>query len=233
MTLKDVWRDSINDGRIVFLIGFIGVYAIFAGLQRTAIAIIFWSMMLFIVLWFDRGTEEEKRIGRIIGAVTVVVLILVLLFETSILPVSALTISTEQQGEQLRIDISGIPPYEIWRNGDKIAENYPAGYLYTTIEPGQGYIISVTDLENETASESGIMDFYNYPLSIWLLIILSIVMIIIAIKIMFMAFPALALTALLMLYITPDVTYIPILRIIPALLLIGAFGTFWLHGDES
>lgn len=233
MTLKDVWRDSINDGRIVFLIGFIGVYAIFAGLQRTAIAIIFWSMMLFIVLWFDRGTEEEKRIGRIIGAVTVVVLILVLLIETLVLPVSALTISTEQQGEQLRIDISGIPPYEIWKNGDKIAENYPAGYLYTTIEPGQGYIISVTDSENQTVSESGIMNFYNYPLSIWLLIILSIVMMIIAVKIMFMAFPALALTALLMLYITPDVTYIPILRIIPALLLIGAFGTFWLHGDES
>jgi len=233
MTLKDIWKDSINDGRIMFLIGFIGVYALFAGLQRTAIAIIFWSMMLFVVLWFDRGTEEEKRIGRIIGAGTVVVLTLFVLFESLVLPVSALTISTEQQGAQLRIDISGIPPYEIWRNGDKIAENYPAGYLYTTIEPGQGYIVSVTDSENETVSESGIMHFYNYPLSIWFLIILSIGMMIIAVKIMFMAFPALALTALLMLHITPDVSYIPILRIVPALLLIGAFGTFWLHGDES
>lgn len=229
-------ENTLKNNILVFLGTALIIFSVLTLLRNTYagfVGTVFFTVLIIGVEWANRQSLKDRIFIKDVLKTVALILIVLILFQLSAVPVNAFRINATQYNEKIEWNIEGMKPYTIWYDDKLILENYPESIILTNTNPGEKHILTVTDSKNETRSLTVVANNYTYPIWIWFLLLLTVIFIIVSIKVPFMVFPATVLSGLLFLLITPDSSYLPILRLIPAALFIGSMGAIYIQGTES
>ncbi len=162
-------------------------------------------------LWVNRLPHEERLWWKRLVGFTIILLAIVVAITYN--PVSALTISGNQDGDQIHWEIAdGNPPYTVFINGVEVVSGYPGTVLSTDAEPGRQYTAVVMD--NESVADHTVTgEYYTYPMWVWLLFAAMLACLIISIWLPYAAFGAAIAGGFLLLLVAPNPDYAAYLRI--------------------
>jgi len=162
-------------------------------------------------LWVNRLPREERLWWKRLVGITIILLAIVVAITYN--PVSALTISGNQDGDQIHWKIAdGDPPYTVFINGVEVVSGYPGTVLSTDAEPGRQYTAVVMD--NESVADHTVTgEYYTYPMWVWLLFAAMLACLIISIWLPYAAFGAAIAGGFLLLLVAPNPDYAAYLRI--------------------
>ena len=194
-------------GVLVYLL----IYYITGSTIQAVFGILIFMLMCLGVLWVNRLPREDRLwCKRLVGITAILLSALVAI---SYYPASALTITGEPSGDQIRWEITdGEPPYTVFVNGVEIVRDYPGAVVLTDSEPGKQYTAVVMD--NESVADATVIgEYYTYPLWAWLLFAALLACLVVSIWIPYAAFGAAIAGGFLLLLIAPNPDYAPYLRI--------------------
>jgi hypothetical protein len=179
-------------------------------MQAVSAIVILISMWLG-VLWINRLPYEDRLWWKRFVGISLILLAAIVAI--SYYPASALTITGEPSGDQIRWEIAdGEPPYTVFVNGVEIVSGYPGTAVLTDAEPGRQYTAVVMD-NTSVADATVIGEYYTYPMWAWMLFAALIACLIVSIWLPYAAFGSAIAGGFLLLLIAPNPDYAAYLRI--------------------
>ena len=194
-------------GVLVYLL----IYYLTGSTIQAVSGIVILISMWLGVLWVNRLPREDRVWWKRFVGISLI--LLAALVAISYYPASALMITGEPSGDQIRWEITdGEPPYTVFVNGVEIVRDYPGTVVLTDSEPGKQYTAVVMD--NESVADATVIgEYYTYPLWAWLLFAALLACLVVSIWIPYAAFGAAIAGGFLLLLIAPNPDYAPYLRI--------------------
>ena len=192
---------------------------------------LFWAGAIILIEWTLRQAEADRRFVRGMLWVCLAVMVACLLFSSS---ASAVTVTGSQTTDSLVWTVgNGTPPYDVWVNGVLVVEDFPGEHIVSPVGGAYEHTAVVTDSANETASTTVTPVMVMYPLWVWGLIGLWLLLAFLAVRVYIASYGAAALGGFLMLMLLPDVTLAGYLRIASAFFFIVGFSLlFVFKGDD-
>ncbi len=192
---------------------------------------LFWAGAIILIEWTLRQAEADRRFVRGMLWVCLAVMVACLLFSSS---ASAVTVTGSQTTDSLVWTVgNGTPPYDVWVNGVLVVEDFPGEHIVSPVGGAYEHTAVVTDSANETASVTVTPVMVMYPLWVWGLIGLWLLLAFLAVRVYIASYGAAALGGFLMLMLLPDVTLAGYLRIASAFFFIVGFSLlFVFKGDD-
>lgn len=192
---------------IVYLL----VYYATESIMQAVSAIVILISMWLGVLWVNRLPREDRLWWKRFVGISLILLAAIVAI--SYYPASALTITGEPSGDQIRWEIAdGEPPYTVFVNGVEIVSGYPGTAVLTDAEPGRQYTAVVMD-NTSVANATVIGEYYTYPMWAWMLFAALIACLIVSIWLPYAAFGSAIAGGFLLLLIAPNPDYAAYLRI--------------------
>lgn len=192
---------------------------------------LFWAGAIILIEWTLRQAEADRRFirGMLWGALAL--LVACLLFNSS---ASAVTVTGSQTTDSIVWSVSnGSPPYDVWVNGALVVEDFPGEHIVSPVGGAYAHTAVVTDSANETASATVTPVMLMYPLWVWGLIGVWLLLVFLAVRVYIASYGAATLGGFLMLMLLPDVTLAGYLRIASAFFfIIGLSLIFVFKGDD-
>lgn len=187
------------------------VYFATGSIMNAVFAIMILMCMWLGVLWINRLPREDRLWWKRFVGISLILLTAIVAI--SYYPASALTITGEPSGDQIRWEIAdGEPPYTVFVNGVEIVSGYPGTAVLTDAEPGRQYTAVVMD-NTSVADATVIGEYYTYPMWAWLLFAALITCLIVSIWLPYAAFGSAIAGGFLLLLIAPNPDYAAYLRI--------------------
>lgn len=187
------------------------VYFATGSIMNAVFAIMILMCMWLGVLWINRLPREDRLWWKRFVGISLILLTAIVAI--SYYPASALTITGEPSGDQIRWEIAdGEPPYTVFVNGVEIVSGYPGTAVLTDAEPGRQYTAVVMD-NTSVADATVIGEYYTYPMWAWLLFAALIACLIVSIWLPYAAFGSAIAGGFLLLLIAPNPDYAAYLRI--------------------
>ena len=216
MNLKrvcDLWI-WVNERWAYFAVGVLAcllIYYITGSTMQAVFGILILMCMWIGILWIDRLPRKDQLWWqRLVGITLILIAVTIALGHN---PVSALTITGNPAGDQIRWEITdGEPPYTVFVNGVEIVSGYPGTVILTDAEPGRQYTAVVRD--NETIADATVTgEYYTYPMWAWMLFAALVACLIVSIWLPYASFGAAVAGGVLLLLIAPNPDYAAYLRI--------------------
>lgn len=192
---------------------------------------LFWAGAIILIEWTLRQTKADRRFIRMMLWCCLAVMVACLLFSSS---ASAVTVTGSQTTDSLVWSVSnGTPPYDVWVNGALVVEDFPGEHIVSPVGGAYEHTAVVTDSANETASATVTPVMVMYPLWVWGLIGVWLLLAFLAVRVYIASYGAAALGGFLMLMLLPDVTLAGYLRIASAFFfIVGLSLIFVFKGDD-
>lgn len=192
---------------------------------------LFWAGAIILIEWTLRQTKADRRFIRGMLWGCLALLVVCLLFSSS---ASAVTVTGSQTTDSIVWTVSnGTPPYDVWVNGALVVEDFPGEHIVSPVGGAYEHTAVVTDSANETASATVTPVMVMYPLWVWGLIGVWLLLAFLAVRVYIASYGAAALGGFLMLMLLPDVTLAGYLRIASAFFfIIGLSLIFVFKGDD-
>lgn len=192
---------------------------------------LFWAGAIILIEWTLQQAEADRRFVRAMLAGCLVLLVICLLFNS---PASAVTVTGSQTADSIVWSVSnGSPPYDVWVNGVLVVEDFPGEHIVSPVGGAYEHTAVVTDSANETASATVTPVLVMYPLWVWGLIGVWLLLAFLTTRVYIASYGAAALGGFLMLMLLPDVTLAGYLRIASAFFfIIGISLIFVFKGDD-
>lgn len=192
---------------------------------------LFWAGAIILIEWTLRQTKADRRFIRLMLWGCLVVMLACLLFNSS---ASAVTVTGSQTADSIVWSVSnGSPPYDVWVNGVLVVEDFPGEHIVSPVGGAYEHTAVVTDSANETASATVTPVMVMYPLWVWGLIGVWLLLAFLAVRVYIASYGAAALGGFLMLMLLPDVTLAGYLRIASAFFfIVGLSLIFVFKGDD-
>lgn len=204
-------------------------------LQRLFTAVIIAAAMLMVIEYSYRQTPEDRRFIRILVGIVMVICAIWAGISLLSYPATALSINATQEDGQIIFEILGdesFKPYQVWIDEGKLYDDYPGDTVIVDVKPGKSYTMTVTDSKNNTATTTVKAIYYTYPVEIWLLLLLTIILAIGSYFVPYAAFGAALTGGFLMLLIGPNPDYAGYLRLIACAAFILGLGAIFLGGER-
>ena len=210
---SDLWTWTAERWPYFTVLGlvYLLIYYISGSPMQAVYGIILFLAMWIGVLWIDRLPHDDRLWWkRFVG---IALIMLAALVAISYYPATALTITGEPSGDQIRWEIAdGEPPYTVFVNGVEVVSGYPGTVLSTDAEPGRQYTAVVMDNQS-VADATAIGEYYTYPMWVWMLFAALIACLIVSIWLPYAAFGAAIAGGFLLLLVAPNPDYAAYLRI--------------------
>lgn len=192
---------------------------------------LFWVGAIILIEWTLRQAEADRRFVRGMLWGCLAIMVACLLFTSS---ASAVTVTGSQTADSLVWTVSnGTPPYDVWVNGALVVEDFPGEHIVSPVGGAYAHTAVVTDSANETASATVTPVMVMYPLWVWGLIGLWLLLAFLAVRVYIASYGAAALGGFLMLMLLPDVMLAGYLRIASAFFfIVGLSLLFVFKGDD-
>lgn len=205
------------------------------GLHTIFYAIIITAAMLMVIEYSYRQTPEDRRFIRILVGIVMVICAIWAGISLLSYPATALSINATQEDGQIIfqiLDDEAFKPYQVWIDEGKLYDDYPGDTVIVDVKPGKSYTMTVTDSKNNTATTTVKAIYYTYPVEIWLLLLLTIILAIGSYFVPYAAFGAALTGGFLMLLIGPNPDYAGYLRLIACAAFILGLGAIFLGGER-
>jgi len=205
------------------------------GLHTIFYAIIIGAAMLMVIEYSYRQTAEDRRFIRILVGIVMVICAIWAGISLLSYPATALSINATQEDGQIIfqiLDDEAFKPYQVWIDEGKLYDDYPGDTVIVDVKPGKSYTMTVTDSKNNTATTTVKAIYYTYPVEIWLLLLLTIILAIGSYFVPYAAFGAALTGGFLMLLIGPNPDYAGYLRLIACAAFILGLGAIFLGGER-
>jgi len=204
-------------------------------LQTLFTAVIIGAAMLMVIEYSYRQTPEDRRFIRILVGIVMVICAIWAGISLLSYPATALSINATQEDGQIIfqiLDDEAFKPYQVWIDEGKLYDDYPGDTVIVDVKPGKSYTMTVTDSKNNTATTTVKAIYYTYPVEIWLLLLLTIILAIGSYFVPYAAFGAALTGGFLMLLIGPNPDYAGYLRLIACAAFILGLGAIFLGGER-
>lgn len=204
-------------------------------LQTLFTAVIIGAAMLMVIEYSYRQTPQDRRFIRILVGIVMVICAIWVGISLLSYPATALSINATQEDGQIIFEILGdesFKPYQVWIDEGKLYDDYPGDTVIVDVKPGKSYTMTVTDSKNNTATTTVKAIYYTYPVEIWLLLLLTIILAIGSYFVPYAAFGAALTGGFLMLLIGPNPDYAGYLRLIACAAFILGLGAIFLGGER-
>lgn len=205
------------------------------GIENVFVALILWAAMVMVVEYSYRQKPEDRKFIRTCMGIVLVFCAIWAGISLLSYPATALSINaTQEQGQIIFeiIDPEGFKPYQVWIDEGKLYDDYPGNNVIVDVQPGKSYTMTVTDSKNNTATTTVKAIYYTYPVEIWLLLLLTIILAIGSYFVPYAAFGAALTGGFLMLLIGPNPDYTGYLRLIACAAFILGVGAIFLGGER-
>ena len=214
-------------GALVLMVAVTLLYGVMTALTFG----IFWAGAILLIEWTLRQTEADRRFIRGMLWGCLALLGVCLLFST---PASAVTVTGSQTADSIVWTVSnGTPPYDVWVNGALVVEDFPGEHVVSPVGGAYEHTAVVTDSANETASATVTPVLVMYPVWVWGLIGVWLLLAFMSVRVYIASYGAAALGGFLMLMLLPDVTLAGYLRIASAFFFIVGFSLLFIfRGDD-
>jgi len=190
-----------------------------------------WAGAIILIEWTLRQAEADRRFIRMMLWGCLALLVACLLFSSL---ASAVTVTGSQTAESIVWTVSnGTPPYDIWVNGVLVVEDFPGEHIVSPVGGAYEHTAVVTDSTNETASAAVTPVLVMYPVWVWGLIGVWLLLAFLAVRVYIASYGTAALGGFLMLMLLPDVTLAGYLRIASTFFfIVGLSLIFVFRGDD-
>lgn len=223
----------MDKNKIITLIGglvLMGAVTLLYGVMTALTFGIFWAGAILVIEWTLRQSEADRRFIRGMLWGCLALLGVCLLFSS---PASALTVTGSQTADSIVWTVSnGTPPYDVWVNGALVVEDFPGEHIVAPVGGAYEHTAVVTDSLNETASATVTPVLVMYPVWVWALIGVWLLLAFLTTRVYIASYGAAALGGFLMLMLLPDVSLAGYLRIASTFFyIIGLSLIFVFRGD--
>lgn len=224
----------MDKNKIVTLIGglvLVGAVMLLYGVMTALTFGIFWAGAILLIEWTLRQSEADRRFVRGMLWGCLALLGVCLLCNSS---ASAVTVTGSQTADSIVWSVSnGTPPYSVWVNGGLVVEDFPGEHIVSPVGGAYEHTAVVTDSTNETASATVTPVLVMYPIWVWGLIAVWLLLAFLSVRVYIASYGAAALGGFLMLMLLPDETLAGYLRIASAFFYIVGFSlVFIFRGDD-
>lgn len=197
---------------------------------------LFWAGAIILIEWTLRQTKADRRFIRLMLWGCLALMLACLLFNSSASASSlyGLGVTGSQTADSIVWSVSnGSPPYDVWVNGVLVVEDFPGEHIVSPVGGAYEHTAVVTDSANETASATVTPVLVMYPLWVWGLIGVWLLLAFLAVRVYIASYGAAALGGFIMLMLLPDVTLAGYLRIASAFFfIVGLSLIFVFKGDD-
>lgn len=203
------------------------------GIENVFVALVLWIGMLMVVEYSYRQKPEDRKFLRTCMGIVMILCAIWAGISLLTYPATALSISSEQQDSQMIFyldDTAEGVPYKVWVNDRLLYDEYPGDTVVIDVAPGNTYTITAINAKNETASTTVKSIYYTYPVEIWLLLLLTILLALVAYWVPYAAFGAALTGGFLMLMVGTSADYAGYLRLIACTAFITGLGAIFIGG---